>query len=190
MLSTTLRKLRTPPDAACADRYTLLTTALGGEEAYGLDTPITILQALDICGLDDTLWGLRKCDDNDVEKFTRDLICDYAEHVLSVFEAACPDDMRPREAIEIARKYTTGEATSEELSAARAAAWDAARAAAGTAAGTAAWDAARTAAWAAASAAAGAAAWDAARAAAWAAAGAAERQWQEHRLKEKIKERG
>jgi hypothetical protein len=60
-------------------------------------------------------------------------------------------DKRSRKAVEVAERYAVGEATSEELDAARAAAWAAA------------WDAARAAAW--------AAAWAAARAAAMAAAG-------------------
>ena len=80
---------------------------------------------------------------------------------------------RPRLAIECAERYARGEATKDELAAARAAAgaaagaaaWAAARAAAGAAAGDAAGDAA--------GAAAGDAAWAAARAAAGAAAGAA-----------------
>jgi len=103
-------------------------------------------------------------------------------------------DKRSIAAIEVAEKFTRGEATEVELAAARDAAWDAAwdaaRAAAWDAAGDAAWDAARDAArdaagdaaWAAARdaagdaarAAAGDAAWaarDAARAAAWDAAG-------------------
>ncbi len=78
---------------------------------------------------------------------------DCAEHVQ-------PADADPRslEAIRAARRFARGEASDEELAAARDAAWDAARAAAGDAA----WDAA----------------WDAARAAARAAARDAERQWQ------------
>ena len=63
-------------------------------------------------------------------------------------------------AVDVAERYANGEATIEELAAARAAAWAAARAA---------WDAARAAVSAAAWAAVSAAARDAARAAAWAA---------------------
>jgi len=76
------------------------------------------------------------------------------------------DDPRPRHAIDVARRYAGGEATAEELDAARDAAWnaarDAARAAGRAAARDAAW-AARDAAWNAAWNAAWDAAWDAAR---------------------------
>ena len=47
---------------------------------------------------------------------------DCAEHVLPLFEQRYPDDKRPREAIEVARRFARGEATREELAAARAAA--------------------------------------------------------------------
>ena len=94
------------------------------------------------------------------ERNLRLFAADCAEDVLGLFEPEYPNDSRPRTAIEVARRFANGEATQEELAAARAAARDAAR------------DAARAAAWAAAWAAAGAAR-DAARAAAWAAAWAA-----------------
>ena len=84
---------------------------------------------------------------------------DCAEDVLHLFEAVCPGDDRPRQAIAAARQFANGEISA------------AARAAAGAAAGPAAWAAARAAAGAAARAAVGAAAGDAA----WAAAGAAAR---------------
>jgi hypothetical protein len=141
--------------------------------------------------------------------------CDCAEHVLPIFEKERPDDKRPRECIQVARKFARGKSTQEELAAAWAAAgyavwaaaWDAARAAAWAAAGDAVWDAAGDAAgdaaWAAAGAAAGDAArdaagdaardavWDAARAAAWAAAWdaarAAEKKWQVRRLLKLLK---
>ena len=75
-------------------------------------------------------------------------------------------DKRSRKAVEVAERYAVGEATSEEL--------DAAGAAARAAAGAAAWAAAGAAAWATARDAARAAAW----ATAWAAAGAAAREKQ------------
>ena len=171
--------------------------ALGGIKAYGRDTPITLLQILDINGFDDALWALRACDD--AETFSRLLACDYAEHVLPIFETQYPDDDRPRKAIAVSRRHAHGEATDAELSAARAAwnaVWADARDAA-RAAGAAAWaawhaaGAAGAAAWAAwhAAWAAGAAAWYAAEAAARDAAWHAECTWQEARLRELL-ERG
>ena len=147
---------------ACKERYRFLAKALGGIKAYGRDTPITLLQILNINGLDDALWALRACPDS--EKFVRLLACDYAEHVLHIFEAKYPDDYRPREAIAVSRRYARGEATDAELSAA------------GYAAGYAAWTAA--------CAAAGYAAGYAARYAAW----SAERMWQEARLRALLEE--
>jgi hypothetical protein len=92
-----------------------------------------------------------------------------AREALKLTES--PDE-RSVNACNVAEKFANGQATSEELDAARAAAWDAAWAAARDAARAAARDAARDAAWAAAWAAArdaAGAAWDAARDAAWAA---------------------
>jgi hypothetical protein len=76
-------------------------------------------------------------------------------------------DSRSIAALDVAERYANGQATDDELAAARAAAWNAGAAAwnAGAAARSAAQAAARAAAWNA-----GAAARDAARAAAWAAA--------------------
>lgn len=87
------------------------------------------------------------------------------EHLLT--------DQRSLNAIATAERYANGEATSDELAAARDAAWAAARAAASDAAMAAASDAAWAAAWAAARAAAS----DAASVAAWAAARDAQSDW-------------
>ena len=123
---------------------------------------------------------IKKLNAND--KTYRLFACWCAAQVLPIFEKDYPDDKRPRNAIEVAKKFANGKATKDELAAASAAARDAARAAARdaardaarAAARAAARDAARAAAWAAARAAASAAArdaaWDAARDAAWAAA--------------------
>ena len=93
--------------------------------------------------------------------------CDEAERVLRV---AGVDDPRCTAAIATKRRWLDGEATDEELDAARAAAREAAREAAWEAARVAACAAAREAARDAAREAAREAAWDAARAAAWDAA--------------------
>ena len=109
---------------------------------------------------------VRKCEGwNEVT--ARLFACDCAAHVLPIYEKECPDDKRPRECIEVARKFAHGKATREEMTAARAAAVDAAR----DAAWDAAWDAA------------GAAAVDAARAA----AGDAEHKYQVRRLMKLLK---
>ncbi len=87
--------------------------------------------------------------------------CDCAGNVLHVYEALCPNDSRPRNAIAVARRFANGDATREELAAAEAAS---------AAASAAAYAAARYAAAYAAS--------SAAYAAAYAADAAAERAWQ------------
>lgn len=51
--------------------------------------------------------------------------CDCAERVLPLFEAAYPNDTRPREGIVAARQYANGMATYFELRAAWDAAWEA-----------------------------------------------------------------
>ena len=86
---------------------------------------------------------------------------DCAERTLKNFEDKYPEDKRPREAIEAAKKYLE-DPTEENQSAA----WSA---------GSAAWSAA----WSAES---------AARSAAWSAAGSAEKKWQKQHLKQLIKE--
>jgi hypothetical protein len=148
---------------------------------------------------------VRKCEGwNEVT--ARLFACNCAAHVLHIFEKKYPEDKRPRECIEMARKFARGKATREELASARDAAQDAAGDAAqdaacdaagyaeGYAARYAAWCAARYAAWCAARYAAGYAAGHAARYAAQAAARyaagdaaghaawAAEKKWQTRRL--------
>jgi hypothetical protein len=134
-------------------------------------------------------------DKDKVWAFTRDGIVN--DKTLRLFAVGCArkvqhlmKDQRSIDALDVAERYANGNATKNELAAARdaareaawasawasarAAAWDAAWEAAGEAAGEAAWEAA----WEAAGEAAWAAAGDAARAAAWEAAGEAARQAQ------------
>ena len=103
------------------------------------------------------------CVGETTESNLRLFACDVAEDALSLVEKPDP---RSLAAIEVARRYAVGAATSVELAAAWDAAWDAAR----DAAWDAAWVATRVAAQAAARDAAWDAAWDAARDAAQAAA--------------------
>ncbi len=69
------------------------------------------------------------------------LACDYATAALPIWQAQYPNDERPADCLAVARRYWRGEATEQERTAARDAAWDAAGAAAWDA-GDAAWDAA------------------------------------------------
>lgn len=102
-------------------------------------TPLEILN-LNI-PIADRLWAVMH---HDVigRRTCRILACDFASHVLPIFERDVPGDMRPRRAIETALRYLAGDATKAELAAAGYAAGDAAGAAAAHAAGDAAWDAA------------------------------------------------
>jgi hypothetical protein len=185
---------------ACRKSYERLAAHLGPD--YGLDTPIGLDVVPDVLGLDDCLWALhcvRPEDEAERDRLAWAFACDCAERVLSSFERERPDDLRPRAAIAVARRFAAGAATRQELDAAGDAAGDAARevwaAAKETAtAGAAAWAAKgaadRAATWAAEEASAGAA-WaskEASAGAAWTAEGvaarAAERAWQAKRLRE------
>ena len=114
---------------------------------------------LEICDLDsvpvlDRMWVLLRLGVID-DRNLRLLACKWAERVLPIFEKAYPDDDRPRNAIAVSRRFANGDASKEELAAAKNDAW----AAAGAAAEAAAWAAAEAAAW--------AVTGDAARSAAW-----------------------
>jgi hypothetical protein len=113
--------------------------------------PMTVAQLVDDTEIPaaDKLWVLLHRDffsDSEL----RLLACDFAEAVLPIYESARPGDFRPRHAIKVSRRYAVGEATAEELSAARESVREAARAAAGaagTAASTAAGAEAKQVAW-------------------------------------------
>ena len=151
MLWTTLRILR--KNGACREGYAQLRGSLPSD--FGQDEPIPLAHGLCTNGLQDTLWALSAVHpdcEKERDRIARLAACEFAEAVLPIFEKAFPNDGRPREAINIARRFARSEASSEEMDAARDAArdaawaaWDAARDAA-RAAGDAAWaagDAAR-----------------------------------------------
>jgi len=136
---------------------------------------LTLMEVLDLdIPAEDRLWCVLQA----VDPRTRVILaCDFAGHVLPLFEAKRPDDRRPRAALETLQRWLDGEATDEELDATRAV-W---------AAGPAAWAVGATAeavwaAWVA-----GAAAWAAAGPAAWAAARATESEWQLARAREVLR---
>jgi len=120
----------------CTEGYKKVLNHVGLD--YDKDKPINLSVILTSNDIDDTFW----CVGNmtltpDQERDFRFLACGYAERVLPIFEKKYPEDSRPKDCIEVAKRYAVGEATKEDLDAARAAAWDA-RAAA-WAAGDAAW---------------------------------------------------
>ena len=149
-MKTTLNKIRS--HAPCADGWAKLLRHLGKTQAD--DEPLALLTVLESNGIADALWCLRAVDGHQREMRLYAVWCArQVQHLIT--------DPRSLAALDVAERHANGEATDEELTAAR------------DAVGAAAWDAAWAAAWDAAGAAAGAAAWDAAWAAAWDAAGAA-----------------
>ena len=88
------------------------------------DDPIDLKDILEQLGVSDAIWSLRSIEGKDKE--IRLFACDCAESVLHIFEEQYPNDNRPRNAIEVSRKFANGEATIEELRVAKSDAWDAA----------------------------------------------------------------
>ena len=122
MIHTTFNKLHNA--GACTEGYKKLSKYLGGVKAYGKDTPITLGKILESNGLNDTIWTLR-CTIEPSEDFIIEFACRCAEYVLKNYEDLYPDDKRPRQAIEAARRCITDKTS---------AAWSAAESAARSAA--------------------------------------------------------
>ena len=139
-ITTTLNAIR--ERSPCEDGWEKLLKHLGKKKAD--DEPLAFSTILESNGLDDALWCLRSLPEKYHGRIWL-MACDFAERVLHIYEKRYSGDKRPRVAIETSRRYALGNATQEELAAARAAAG----AAAWDAAGAAAWDAAWDAAWAA-----------------------------------------
>ena len=181
-MKTTLNKIRA--HSPCKDGWEQLLKHLGKTKAD--DEPLLITTILDSNGLDDALWCFRAVEGRDKEIRLYAVGCArQVQHLMT--------DARSLAALDVTERYANGEATEEELDAARDAAWaatrDAARAATRAATrdaarGSGAWGAARAAAWGAARDVARGAAWDAARAATRDAALDAARAAQEARLRE------
>ena len=162
-MKTTLELIR--KQNPCEESWLKLLKSLNKTKADS--EPLELTYILETLGITDAIWSLRSLKGKDKE--IRLFAADCAESVLHIFEKEHPNDDRPRKAIRAARDYANGLISSQELKAARDAAWDAAWDA---------WGAARAAAW--------AAAWDAkaARDAANA-AGAAGAAWDAGKVKQK-----
>ena len=145
LATTTLAQLR--KEGACFGGYNRLVRALQGKEFTGddqsrethirfkHDAPIALTYILERNGLDDALWALCACEQTQELKRAERLFgvwcARQVQHLMT--------DQRSLDALDVAERFANGEATEEELAAARAAAWGAAEAA--KAARAAAWGA-------------------------------------------------
>ena len=179
MITTTLNKIR--DHSPCQEGWGKLLKHLGKTKAD--DEPLPFAVIVESNGLDDALWCCRTAPERDREWRLFAVWCARRVQHLMI-------DPRSVAALDVAERFARGEATVEELAAARdaagaaagvaardaagAAARDAARDAAGVVAWDAVWDAARDAVRAAVRDAAGVVAWDAVWDADWDAARAAQ----------------
>ena len=172
-MKTTLNQIRACHP--CTTGWENLLAYLGKTRAD--DEPLSIVTVLNANGLDDAHWCLRAVEGHDREIRLYAVWCArQVQHLLT--------DPRSLAAIDVAERFANGQATAEELAAARSAARSAAGSAARSAAGSAARSAARSATWLAAGAATWSATWLAAGAATWSAARSAAGAAQENRLRE------
>ena len=130
-METTLKAIRSK--GPCSEGWKKLLTNLGKTAAD--DEPLSLITILDSNGLDDALWCLRAVTGHDKEIRLFAVWCArQVQHMMA--------DQRSVNALDVAERFANGDATEEELNAAR----DAAGAADWDAASAAAWDAARDAA--------------------------------------------
>lgn len=171
-MKTTLNKIRT--HSPCESGWKKLLNHLGKTKAD--DEPLAITTVLDSNGFYDALWCLLAVEGHDREIRLYAVWC--ARQVQHLMTDKCSLD-----ALDVAERYANGQATKDELDAARVAAWTAARDAAADAARSVVCTAARDAACTAARVAASSAAWAASDAARVAAARSAARAAQEKQLR-------
>lgn len=134
-MQTTLNKIRA--HEPCESSWKNLLKNLGKTKAD--DEPLALTTILESNGFDDALWCLSAVDGH--EREMRLFAVECARSVQHLMK-----DKRSIDAIDVAERFANGQATQQELDAARAAAGTAARdaaQAAGTAARDAAWDDAR-----------------------------------------------
>ncbi|MCC3246734.1 hypothetical protein LG047_15645 [Methylocystis sp. WRRC1] len=126
MICTTLNRIR--EHRPCQDQWPVLLAGLGKTAAD--DEPLPYARIVEICGVDDALWACRAEPQYAKEWRLYAVWCArQVEHLMT--------DERSRAALDVAERHAIGEATDEELAAARgakreavwAAAWEAARAA-------------------------------------------------------------
>ena len=118
MLTVTLCSLRR--HEACRTRYNILVQALGSD--WSDDTPVPLLKCLETNGLEDTLWALQavpKAQREERDRIARLFACDCVERAFPACSTRYPNDQRLQPALEVARRYAWGRATSQELEYAR-----------------------------------------------------------------------
>jgi hypothetical protein len=127
IFKTTLKQLR--KEKACISDYNKLVCSLSGKTydekketyiRYKHDAPINLLTILESNDVQDCLWSLRAVNHPEIEKIARHIACDCADIVAN-------DELK--DIIAVSRKFADGNATNNELSAARSAAWSAAESA-------------------------------------------------------------
>jgi len=128
--TTTLAALR--KKGACVEGYNKLVRALQGKQFsdadqerdtyihYAHKEPIKLSFILESNGLDDALWSL--CSSNAPQRDMRLYAVWCARQVQHLMK-----DQRSIDAIDVAERHANGQATDDELTAARDAAWAAAR---------------------------------------------------------------
>jgi hypothetical protein len=99
-------------------------------ELCPLSYSISLVQVRQATDIEFALWSMRATTaPKEAERTARLLACDYAERVLPVWTRVREEDPRLAQAIETARKFVRGEATSDDLESAKHAAnsvwWDA-----------------------------------------------------------------
>lgn len=109
-MKTTLRKIKKL--RPCEEGWEKLISNVGAD----LDKEVTIKEILESNGIEDAVWALQAIDD---QKSARLFSADVAESVLGIFEKECPNDKRPRIAIQAARDYANGLISEEQLKIAR-----------------------------------------------------------------------
>ena len=115
MITTTLNKIR--DHSPCQERWGKLLKHLGKTKAD--DEPLPFAVIVESNGLDDALWCCRTAPERDREWRLFAVWCARRVQHLMI-------DTRSVAALDVAERFARGEATVEELAAARAAAWAAA----------------------------------------------------------------
>ncbi|NHZ84396.1 MAG: hypothetical protein GWP19_00765 [Planctomycetia bacterium] len=91
-----------------------------------LDGSVTIKEIIKSNGIKDAVWALRCIENEESLKSVYMFCADVAASVLSTFENKYTKDFRPRNAIELIKKYVRGEITLENLKTAADSAYSAA----------------------------------------------------------------